>query len=402
MDQYRLIVVGGGLCGAAVAYELAKNGASVLLVDESSDIGGATRYSYGGIAYWAGTTPLTSELCAAARSRHPQLSEELGYDTQFRAMELLLTIEADRNPVEVARNYVCFADKPQLLTVAEAVEREPLLDAENISGAFSVEHGHVDPVAMTQAYRQAFEKLGGTIRVGRVEKLLREGNAIQGIELDGEAISSKHVVISAGAWSREILREQGIELPLYFSHAEMIEVPAAEATGIEMQCLVMPAEQKRFGLEAQMGQAEFAAKWQAAQGQEEGKELMPPVLDAGVIQFQDGHIAMGQVSRMQTSLESRADAAESEAAIREKVRRVLPGVADLPGEWHSTRVAFSGDGLPLIGPVPGVENLLLFSGFSSPFVYAVPLAQRFAGTGNLAADPWLGQMLPERFVKAEL
>ncbi len=397
MDSYRLIVVGGGLCGAAAAYELAKKGAEVLLVDESADIAGATRYSYGGIAYWAGTTQLTNELCAAAKARYPQLSEELlGHDTQFRPKSLLLTIDAGRDPVDVARDYVCFVDKPQLLTVAEAVEREPLLDAQNISGAFEVEHGHVCPVAMTQAYRQAFEKLGGTIRIGRVEKLLREGNAVQGIQIDGEAIASKHVVISAGAWSREILKEQGIELPLYFSHAEMIEISADQASDVKMQSLVMPAEQKRFGLEAQMGQAEFAAQWQ-----EEGKELMPPVLDAGVIQFQDGHIAMGQISRMQTSTAATADAAASEAAMREKVRKVLPQVADLPGQWHSTLVAFSGDGLPLIGPVPGLENLLLFSGFSSPFVYAVPLAQRFAGTGNLAADPWLGQMLPERFLSVD-
>ncbi len=395
MDSYRLIVVGGGLCGAAAAYELAKKGASVLLVDESAEVSGATRYSYGGIAYWAGKTQLTNELCAAARARYPQLSEELlGYDIQFRPRSLLLTIDGDRNPVEVARDYVCCVDKPQLLTVAEAVEREPLLEAQNISGAFEVEHGHVCPVAMTQAYRQAFERLGGTIRIGLVEKLLREGNAIKGIQLEGEAIESKHVVISAGAWSREILQQQGVELPLYFSHAEMIEVSSAQAADIQMQSLVMPAEQKRFGLEAQMGEATVAAQWR----QEEDKELMPPVLDAGVIQFQDGHIAMGQISRIQTSTAARANAEESEAAIREKVRRVLPKVADLPGQWHSTLVALSGDGLPLIGPVPGLENLLLFSGFGSPFVYAVPLAQRFAQCSNFAKDPWLGKMLPARFL----
>ena len=395
MDRYRLIVVGGGLCGAAAAYELAKKGAAVLLVDEAVDITGATRYSYGGIAYWAGMTSLTEELCAAARSRHPQLSDELGYDTQFHPKSLLLTVNADKKPVEVARDYVCFMDKPQLLTVAEAVEREPLLDAKNISGAFEVEHGHVCPVAMTQAYRHAFEQLGGTIRIGRVEKLLREGNAIKGVQVDGDAIESKHVVISAGAWSREILQQQGILLPLYFSHAEMIEIPSAQTADVQMQSLVMPAEQKRFGLEAQMGKAEFALQWQ-----EKNKELMPPVLDTGVIQFQDGHIAMGQISRMQTSLAVTANAAEGEAAIREQVRQILPAIADLPGQWNSTRVAFSGDGLPLIGPVPGLENLLLFSGFSSPFVYVIPLAERFAQCSNLAHDPWLGQMLPERFTSA--
>jgi glycine/D-amino acid oxidase-like deaminating enzyme len=377
-----------------VAYELAKQGASVLLVEAEAEIAGATRYSYGGIAYWAGTTPLTRELCEAAKFRHPLLSEELGYDTQFREMELLLTVEAGKNPVEVARQYTCFMTQPEVLTPKAAQEREPLLNLKGIGGALAVPHGHVCPQAMARAYRQAFERLGGKIRIGRVEQLLREGDRVTAVQVEGEAIAGKHVILSAGAWSREILRQQGIVLPLYFSHAEMLELPreAVQGADVRMQRLVMPAEQKRFDVEAKVGQAEFAAQWEAG-----GEELMPPVLDAGVIQFEDGHIAMGQISRMQTSPGLTGDAVQGEIAIRSAVRQILPAIADIPGQWHSTLVAFSGDGLPLIGPVPGLENLMLFSGFSSPFVYAIPLAERFARCSDLASDPWLGQMLPERF-----
>jgi glycine/D-amino acid oxidase-like deaminating enzyme len=226
----------------------------------------------------------------------------------------------------------------------------------------------------------------------------------------GEIIRGDRIILSAGAWSRKLLQQSGISLPLYFSHAEMIELPKAvlEQANLRMQRLVMPAEQVRFGLEAEASQPEFASRWREVESPEPEpteQDLMPPALDAGIIQFLDGRGAMGQISRLQPHWQTRVDPSQSEAAMRQKLGGILPAIAPLPGQWHSTRVAFSGDGLPLIGPVPGWDNLHLFSGFSSPFVYAVPLAERFADClvqlDDLAADPWLGQMLPSRFGTVE-
>lgn len=51
MKTYDWIVVSGGITGAALSYELAKVGLSVLLVEQYASPQNATRYSYGGIAY---------------------------------------------------------------------------------------------------------------------------------------------------------------------------------------------------------------------------------------------------------------------------------------------------------------------------------------------------------------
>ena len=62
MKTYDWIVIGGGITGAALSYELRKKGLSVLLLEQNAIANNATRYSYGGLAYWSATTPLTRQL----------------------------------------------------------------------------------------------------------------------------------------------------------------------------------------------------------------------------------------------------------------------------------------------------------------------------------------------------
>jgi len=66
MQTFGWIVVGNGLVGAAASYELARQGLSVMVIDIALDPANATRYSYGGIPYWSGSTPLTQPLRPAS------------------------------------------------------------------------------------------------------------------------------------------------------------------------------------------------------------------------------------------------------------------------------------------------------------------------------------------------
>jgi glycine/D-amino acid oxidase-like deaminating enzyme len=156
MKTYDWIVVGGGIAGTTLAYELAKTGFSVLLLEQHAIPQNATRYSYGGLAYWSGTTPLTRQLCTEAIARYHILSQELDTDIQFRELDLLLTIDAASNPETTTTSYTNFAIPPRLLSVQEACELEPLLNQKAISGALTVKHGHIHPKKTAQAYLDAF------------------------------------------------------------------------------------------------------------------------------------------------------------------------------------------------------------------------------------------------------
>lgn len=388
MKTYDWIVVGNGIAGAAVSYELAKVGFSVLLLEQSAQPQNATRYSYGGIAYWSGQTDLMRLLCQEGIAIHRSLSAELEADTQFRELDLLLTVDADRDPVEVANIYSACAISPVVLSPETAWELEPLLNRGAMSGVLRLPHGHVSPEAMVAAYNQAFLRLGGEMQVAQVTGLLQSNQRVQGVRTPSTAWEGEKVLLSTGGISRALLQLVGLSMRLYFTHAELIETPPME---LKLQTLVMPAELKRFAMEAEAGKPEVDRLWEAP-----NQEVTPPILDAGVVQFLDGRLRLGQVSRTLTDPKAQVNAAESEAEIRHAVGRVLPALQSVPGQWHSCLVSFSGDRLPVMGAIPDWQGIQLFTGFSNPFAILPPLARRFAQSATGKDDPILATLSPAR------
>ncbi|WP_341526784.1 FAD-binding oxidoreductase [Nostoc sp. UHCC 0302] len=367
MKTYDWIVVGGGITGAALAYELVKTGFIVLLLEQYARPENATRYSYGGLAYWSGTIPLTQQLGAEAIARHRILSQELDADTQFRELDLLLTISADSDPQATIASYAHVAIPPRLLTIKEACELEPLLNPEAITGALTIKHGHIHPEKTAQAYIQAFLRAGGEMQITQVLQILPNG-----VKTYTANYHSAKVAICAGGLSRQLLQSSGVPIRLYFTHAEIIETPPVD---IKLRTLVMPANVQRLQLEAESTQADEL--WN-----EPNNQPVPPILDIGAIQFQDGSLRLGQISRVLTDPRAKVNSEESEHWLRKSIAQVLPELANLPGTWHHCLVGFNNNRLPLIGAIPGFESVHVFSGFSNPLVLVPPLAQRFA---NFAA-----------------
>ncbi len=390
MKSFDWIVVGAGITGAALSYELVRQGFSVLLLERHSLLQGATRFGYGGLAYWSGTTELTRQICAEGKAIHQTLSQELEADTQFRELDLVLTIPPDADLEATAQSYAYFADSPRLVSVEEACELEPLLNPAAIAGALTVKHGHIAPEATARAYTQAMIRLGGKVQVGQVTGLLRGENLrITGVICGEEVYHSANVAVCAGALSRSLLKTAGIPVRLYFTHGELVETPPIE---LNLRTLVMPANTQRFQLEAEASKIELDVLWD-----QPGYEPAPAILDAGAIQMRDGTVRMGQVSRTLTDPNALVDAQKSEAEIRTQVGRILPALKDLPGTWHHCLIAFSHDRLPLIGAIPGHEGVHLFSGFSNPLAIVPPLARRFARNVTGKTDELLAQLSPTRF-----
>lgn len=391
---YDWIVVGGGLTGAAISYELAKVGFSVLLLDQNSSPQGATRYSYGGIAYWAGSSPILRVLCEEGITLHCQLSAELEYDTQFREIDLLLTVDVDRDPASIATSYASFAIAPKVLTADGAQAIEPLLDPTMISGALHFPHAQVLPEAMVQAYQQAFLRLGGTLEIKTVARFSQSNHRITGVVTATGEYAAGNVLVAAGAMSRSLLKASGVTTRLYFTQAELIETPPLD---VQLRSIIMPAELQRSILEAKASEAATDTLWD-----EPGHEIAPAILDAGAIQFRDGRMRLGQTSRALTDLQPQLDAAASEVEIRSAVGRVLPALRDVSGTWHCCPVAFSGDRLPLVGGLSNcagqpLEGLQVFSGFSNPFAIVPALARRFARHLADTPDEIILQLAPDRF-----
>jgi len=384
MKTYDWIVVGGGFTGAALGYELRRTGFSVLLLEQNATLQGATRYSYGGLAYWSGTSELTHQLCQEGIELHRRLSEELDTDTQFRELDLLLTIDPDDDPQAVAENYAHFAIPPTLLSVEEACELEPLLNRDAIAGALTVRHGHIHPDKTTEGYIQAFRRAGGEIQIAQVVELLRQGDRIQGVKTLDQTYHAANTVVCAGGLTRSLIKASGIDIRLYFTHTEMIEIPPVD---IQLHTVVTSADIKRFKLEAKASKAEVESLWD-----EPGHEPVPLILDAGAVQFRDGSLRIGQLSRVLTDPYAQVTPEQSEALIRSQVGKVLPALEKLPGTWHRCLVAFSSNRLAVVGPLRNVEGAYVFSGFTNPLVFVPVLAKHFANWATGQKDEIIAQL----------
>ncbi|MFY7806662.1 MAG: NAD(P)/FAD-dependent oxidoreductase, partial [Limnoraphis robusta] len=247
MTSYDWIIVGAGITGTSLSYELAKKGLNVLLIEENPTFENATRYSYGGLAYWCGSTPLTRQLCEDGKQRHHILSEELEADTEFREVDLVLTVSPEQNPEKIAENYARFITPPRLLTPEEACEIEPLLNPNGIAAAFTVPHGHISPEKTNFAYLDAFKRLGGTLEIAKVTEFVKQENRITGVKTQSNSYLAENTVICAGGLSRSLLASAGISIRLHFTHTEVLETPPVE---INLRTVVMSAGMERFQLEA--------------------------------------------------------------------------------------------------------------------------------------------------------
>lgn len=388
MTTYDWIIVGAGITGTSLSYELAKKGLKVLLIEENPTFENATRYSYGGLAYWSGSTPLTRQLCEDGKQRHQTLSEELEANTEFREVDLILTVSPEQNPEHIAESYTKFITPPRLLRPEEACEIEPLLNPNGIAAAFTVRHGHISPEKTNFAYLDAFKRLGGKLEIATVTELVKEGNKITGVQTKNETYKAENTAICAGGLSRSLLSSAGISIRLHFTHTEVLETPPVE---INLRTVVMSAGMERFQLEADAAKPEFEPLWD-----EPGHEFVPLIIDASAVQLLNKQMRIGQPSRVLSDPNTKINPAESEAQIRNAIGKILPSLQDLPAHWYHCLVAFTADSLPLVGAIPDLTGIHIFSGFSNPLVFVPPLAQRFANHLTGQPDELVKQLSPLR------
>lgn len=348
----RLAVVGGGVLGASVAYQLAWEGAEAVLVDRA-DAGRATDAGAGIVCPWGSKVedaPTYAMLAAGARW-YPRLIEQLAADG-----------ETDVGYARVGSLYA--PDDAAELDAAERRLRERAAGApeagriERLSGADTRRHfpplrtdlgavhvaggARVDGRLLTAAMTRAAVARGVELVAGSAE-LAVSANRVSGVRVDGRLIAADMVVVAAGAWAPALLAPLGIRLAVEPQRGQIVH-------------LRMP------GIDT--------SRWATVQ----------PLNSYYLLAFDDSRVVIGATREHGAGFDHRITAAGIAAVLN-------AGLATAPGlaGWtvHETRIGFrpaAAGNRPMLGPVAGLHGMLLGNGL---------------GAGGLTMGPLAGRLLAE-------
>src|SRR2546423_1908191 len=169
LDAPDIVIVGAGVVGAAVAYELARRRQRVLVLERAEAAGlGASRWSLGGTS-WLGAAmdPRLRDLCREGLERHQALSGELGTDSGFRARPVLVlapTEEALAGLVPLVENGQAHGFGGRIIDGAEVARLEPTVAPGAAVGAAFCDLGWLDTVAAIEGWLHGAQALGATLQ----------------------------------------------------------------------------------------------------------------------------------------------------------------------------------------------------------------------------------------------
>ncbi|MBC3489153.1 glycine oxidase ThiO [Pseudomonas sp. SWRI100] len=323
----QVVVVGGGVIGLLTAFNLAASVGQVVVCDQG-EVGRESSWAGGGIVsplYPWRYSPAVTALAHWSQDFYPQLGEHLfattGIDPQVHTTGLY---------------WLDLDDEAEALAWAER-ERRPL-SAVDISAAYDAV-----PV-LGPGFKRAIYMAGvANVRNPRLVKSLKaallalpnvslrehcqvtgfrhEGERVTGVQTADGVIDADEVVLSAGAWSGDLLRTLGLELPVEPVKGQMILFKCAE---------------------------DFLPSMVLAKGRY-------------AIPRRDGHILVG--STLEHAGYDKTPTEQALESLKASAVELLPELAEaaVVGHWAGLRPG-SPEGIPYIGPVPGHDGLWLNCG----------------------------------------
>jgi glycine oxidase len=326
-----VVVVGGGIVGCSIAFELARAGVQVCVLERGGFGEEASAAAAGMLSGQHGVTTFGAryELHREARELHATLATELreltGLDVSFcrwGILEVLFT----QGEVRAADR--CYQVQSQAGLRVERLGRDETLALEpaltpNIQGAiYYPDEAHVHNGRLTIALAEAARRAGAELRSGEpAVSPLRQGDRIVGVRTPSDTVHAGTVILANGAWSGDLGRQLGLTLPVKPMRGQMLAlrtVPRAVhhvIYGGHMYVVPRPDGETLIG----------ATVEDVGYRKEVTLEGLEELLQAG--------------------------------------RRVTPGImqAPLARTWAGLRPG-SPDGLPLVGPVDEVPGLQLAVG----------------------------------------
>jgi glycine/D-amino acid oxidase-like deaminating enzyme len=319
----RVLICGGGVIGASLAYFLSQRGVRPIIIERSGLACAASGKSGGFLALdWCDGTPL-EQLARRSFALHDRLPQETGDEWGYRRLDTYsgwVEVDTTGHPQEGSGRH----------WLSDHVTLDRQLGTTSTTA-------QVHPGRFTMAMMRAAEAHGAEFRVGQVSGLALNNNShVEGVEVDGDVIPGDAVVIAMGPWSSLAARQ--LPLPTVYGlkgHSLLFETGTA-----------IP------------GEALFL-EYQDETGQSCSPEVFPR---ADATTYVCAISSTSPVPLDPASVQPDEGAMERLEAICAHVSPVLANSRVLSRQACFRPV--TRDGLPLIGSVPGVKGAYVATGHS--------------------------------------
>jgi len=237
-DRARVVVVGGGVIGASVAYHLAHLGVpDVVLLERDRLTSGTTWHAAGLMATFGSTSQTSTELRMYTRDLYARLEAETGQATGLKQVGLIeLAIEPGRLEEYrrvAAFNRLCGVEVEEI-SPGEVAKLFPLARVDDVLAGFHIPgDGRVNPVDVTMALAKGARMRGVRILEGvPVTGFSTHRGAVTGVRTPQGDIEAEFVVNCAGMWARQLGELAGVNIPLQAAeHYYLLTEPIEGADG---------------------------------------------------------------------------------------------------------------------------------------------------------------------------
>ena len=212
-----VVVIGGGISGCATAYNLAKRGAQVVLLEKAQIADEASGRTWGAVRRQGRQAPEVP-LAIESLKLWGQLSEEIQSETHFiRGGNLLLAatekeLAQFEETVKITKQFGLESD---IISREKAQEVLPGLQGTFVGAMYSPSDGYAHPVKTTSAFARAAQEHGAKIFTDcPVEKITTTNGKVRSVVTEQGEIEADIVVNAAGVWAPRLARTCGVNIPI--------------------------------------------------------------------------------------------------------------------------------------------------------------------------------------------
>src|SRR6185369_17977788 len=209
-QRARVVVIGGGVIGTSVAYHLARQGITdVLLLERAKLTSGTTWHAAGLMVTFGSTSETSTSMRQYTRDLYAGLEAETGLSTGLKQVGFI-ELAADEGRLEEYRRVAAFnrhcGVDVQEISPGEVKELFPLARTDDVLAGFYVpDDGRANPVDVTMSLAKGARMRGvRVIESVPVLSFLTRGGAVAGVRTEYGDIEAEYVVNCAGMWARQL------------------------------------------------------------------------------------------------------------------------------------------------------------------------------------------------------